>query len=76
MFARTLFCLFFGLSYLSASCVSNIEINFDFKKSTIQVNSHIQSKNENLEINFDGFVSSTESKVKTELMRDSGQKII
>jgi len=64
MLLKSLICLCAGVSYVSASCFSNININFDFQNSSIHVSSTVQNKDEQLDIDFDGFIVSNENKPK------------
>ena len=50
MLFKSLICLCAGVSYVSASCFSNININFDFQNSSIHVSSTVQNKDEQLDI--------------------------
>jgi len=71
MFVKTVLCLFLCVSYVSASCVSNIDINFDFKSSSIHVESDVLSVNEILDIRFDGFELIKKSKFEIGLNNTS-----
>jgi len=62
MLFKSLICLCAGVSYMSASCFSKININFDFQNSSIHVSSTIQNKDEKLDIDFDGFIVTSEKK--------------
>ncbi len=71
MLFKSLICLCAGVSYMSASCFSNIHIKFDFPNKTIYVSSSIENKDEVLDVDFDGFDISITRKTNESITENS-----
>jgi len=74
MLFKSLICLCAGVSYMSASCFSTININFDFPSKTINVSSVIENKDELLDVDFDGFDISNTRKTNERITKNSTQR--
>jgi len=55
MYIKILFLLVLINTFVQASCISKINIEFDFEKQNITVNSKIFDSQKSVQLNYDGF---------------------